>query len=711
MMFSLVSAGSSQAQVCDKRKILTLMAQKNIINLKDRSVCLDMHDFPNFRIKMKDQDYGLDKNRMTEGPSEQDLTVGRIVKLLNNSKILEPGKKFTVISKGVADGTYNGPPDRESDTYAEDLKEENDFLSLISENGIISPKKVQDVIGAYDRAGAAAIVKSLSAYYDRKGRTAFSKIDEKEKGFEKKNTKLKSLVQNSIRARARGKFLCARIFGKAEDCKNQGEISPLLDTGEHNFSGCCVGRRGAVIDIVPPESLIKTKSADASFHPDFRKTSTGLQTKLNLAASMSVFSLKLLPNDALEERVLSEKDFSPEVVELDRKRFAEALKGTGCEKNPFAIDAVRRIFWQVKANKQASSAELMSALSAGNFDTVYKFYEERSRAIPGDLDLLTILSTGGNYAGYPTSKAPLIPAYFHPNATKAEGGMPTDAMNCLDVSKALQHELMSSEGQEALHAGVPYCQSKPTSLNMNIEKVKRHSCAQCKSGPNFDTEGNLTYQARHGNKAMRGSPDIKDRQHRHAVETFSDADLKELPLSMASLKHYRSYFLRNCGSSCNDACACLKQPGLSERLKIADVTDFSKLPGKVKKSNLLYKDEEEKTGQYACIYTPPVPDTCSINPMGSGAKNDSSENASKVSCPLEDSLDKLAGETKFDVKDLETYMTECKDLNFPATEGTCKEIIEHESVDNNRLCVETKLKAGIGSTPKKPVKSGQAKSE
>ena len=833
---SLILSPMAYAQVCDKDEILKLMAERNYINLNDPSFCVDFGNFPNVRVKMAEGNYNLNEQReISDKLKLQDQNIKNLVNLMNSAETSN-GHKFTIVTKGIADGTFNSSTEQDAAL----LKD------LADPKGAISIANIQKVIGSSDAEGAAAIIDEIRSLNKSK-----KSADDAPLKFSdiKDDSRLKSLLRNFFLARSRGEKLCNDIFGNASACESKGETSPALDQGTHCFAGCCDQRRGAIVDIVAPQKDLMSSGGSGNYKPPFKSPSRTYQGKLQMAGSMSVFDLPIKDDPSLEGDVLNKKMFQENVAK-DRQRFQEALAGTGCENNEFAVDAVRRIYWTVKGMKDQMSPSLYSAISKNDFKTAYGLYEKAvAENNTNDLNVFSALFSGANtnvainnrskcpksytvdqdwgkdpravrLGKSPYTKCAVIsdsealkgkniddvykmmqsgkedqstfvvqdvmnknnfylfdrkanskvhfsfdhtseaceglglsrgvkttkfkrqddqfttaclqtvtkttfkmPKEFYPQAPQTSGVVPSDTFNCLDISKAVDHEMGNQNpngepmiSKEAEGSQKAYCkvQSK-NNLTMNIDPKDLTSvggaangkqgfmCTGCSSGVVFDPKTKkFGYNARQDNKPVNDQP---GQQKKLAAQTWSQSmsSVKNRPLTMASVKHMRSYVIPNCGTSCEDACACLRNGNISETLKKAEVNvlDFSDLTEGNKK--LVGSYPGDKPGSFACIYTPPVPHTCSYNPLGATSDEDHSLAHEEDKCPITEKLKSLPKTAKVVVTDdmIKNYKNSCAQSSFPSTEDQC------QSVSGGNMC-QKKRQANNCAEPK-PVK-GKAKS-
>lgn len=830
--FPLLALGAP----CKENTVLRMMAERKIIDLKDPSVCVDFKDFSKIKVKMQDTNYKLNENRAQGKPTPQDEAVKKIVKTLSGASEDKP----IVVTRGIADGTFNNAPSASDEAS---IKKENAFLLTITDNNVLSKTKIEKTIGQYDKNASTEIIKELSKYSGM----PFNKIPD--------DSRLKSLIRNSLLAKSRGDFLCNQIFADPNACQTQGEISPSLDQGKHNFEGCCDGRRGAVIEVQSTVNNLKGKGSDGTFQPSFGRPDGNLQGKMQIAASMSVFSLPIKEDLELEKKIIEEGAFvtssaypehlkeSQELLEKDRARFREAMAGTGCANNDFAVDAARRIYWNIKSQKDLVDPELYQAVMKNDFKKVYSLIDgvrERekkqdeidkktyarssysSRSKTDDSILIDMLSTGSNNSavklpelncktptrffvmdlvnkhnenctlysepGSPLSQFKTIgqmaksdfikkfktkdlnnptfqiigdmdPSskgnfYFYDVAKKKSYFMsfdptcnnpsevqyypdrkeewhttqtasskerftlpciqkqsrvqpprrlnsdfyinapmststPTDVFNCLDASQAIDHEMAaSSERVVPLNrkAGVGLWEIKgdnETSLVLNTDKVNHNhpadiSCHACRSGTKLDPD--ISYTPRQSAVINDGGKSTEG-----AKATFNDAHSKvdTNPLTVSSLKHFRSYVIPECGPK-DDPCKCLTEGNIKSKLleKNVEIIDFSAIKGKNKKAAIKYKDGNN--GKFACVFTPPVPETCSYNPYGIGTTATDRKPPEPEICPLEVTLSKLPKTASVTDSDIELYKKVCGENNFPQSEVSCLK------KDQGRMCVDMK---------------------
>ncbi len=827
LLFALTLNAS--ADTCDSNEILKLMVETGYIDVKDESFCVEMNEFPNVRVKMKEGKHELGKPReLTDRMAKQDADIKKIVDLLNSTSNETSDQKFQVKARGFADGTFNEQKDLDQKIF--------EAITTLNANKKydIDPKKVRSFIGGMDPAGAEAILSEIAAINASKKAAPDQSLPWESV---KDDSRLKSMIRNSFLAKSRGDKLCSDIFGDTKFCQSSGEISPLLDTGEHCFAGCCDERRGNIIDIIAPQKDAYSIGGSGTYKPPYKSPSRSLQGKLQMAAALNVFELPLESNETLEKDILQNKKFE-ENIEKDRERFRKAMGGTGCEKNDFAIDSARRIYWAVKSMKDFVSPELYQAVMKGDFASAYKFYESPTTDTKYQLpnrNLLSVLFSGGNNAlakiqnksncpkvrtedsewansksyascklspnsspelfellkktdkkgrvssndnlyelskltkskeddsqdfyviqdsttrsnyylydrksnkshfftfdytaddcsdlgpGYNykpkknakriddqlgpgclqliTNSQVKIPPSFTPQSPTVSSVVPSDSLNCLDASKGLDHELrnLNPEGEAtiSLEAGnyqKPLCKLQSAgSLNVTIDPKdfmviggaangnQGFMCTGCSSGISYDSKNKkFNYKARQESRPVN---DEVGTQKDMAKKTWAEGDRQSL--SLASLKHLKTYVIPNCGPTCENSCECLRDGNIKAKLADPSVTtlDFTDLSLGNSKSIISTDPKSSKEvipgkRQFSCVFTPPVPHTCSYNPLGDTPSEMKADDHFGEVCPITEALKKLPKVNQEVVSDetISGYKERCKKDSFPSTEATCQKV-------------------------------------
>ena len=129
----------------------------------------------------------------------------------------------------------------------------------------------------------------------------------------------------------------------------------------------------------------------------------------------------------------------------------------------------------------------------------------------------------------------------------------------------------------------------------------------------------------------------------------------------------KTYLIPNCGTTCENACECLASGSISEKLKTAKIVDFStKVDGN--KSPLSHSDQ---AGGFSCLFTPPVPHTCSYNPLGTTDEKEQLIEGMVDEDTLCKRLEKLPSVAKADDGQLDRYMKDCTGAGFPSDENQC----------------------------------------
>jgi hypothetical protein len=296
---------------------------------------------------------------------------------------------------------------------------------------------------------------------------------------------------------------------------------------------------------------------------------------------------------------------------------------------------------------------------------------------------------------------------FFPDYKRENSVTPTDPLNCLNVSKAYDYELRDRAEGDAVDLSMqaekmqkPFCKvARDGNLALfhdhngmtNINNKKGFMCKACSSGvyvrPGSDK---FEYNGR--------SNDSQKRDIQTWAESGSAAGGKEL--NLGSAKHLRSYLIPNCGPTCEDACACLRDGNIQNLIKQdgAEVFDFTDSPlGQDKKP----KYQGDKKGGFACMFTPPVPHTCSYNPYGESLESAEEEEGEPPRCILKDVLAKKPSvRTKPSAREIETYKTNCGNSSFPMPENKCADASNNlcYAIKKQNGCLETNKSGGASSS-------------
>lgn len=365
---------------------MKLMVEKGFIDPTDESVCVDMENFPNLKINLEDGNHELNSigggKSLLEKRRLQDESAKKIITMLNNAR--PEGSKLHVLTTGYADGARNL-----------DKSYDEKILRDFSVNGQLSAKKIEEVLRQYDPVAVDVIKAEIKAFNVENKRA-----DDQDIPFTEipNDSRLKSLLRNHVLAKSRGENLCKSIFSDPSSCEAAGVISPNLDKGKACLDGCCDGRRGAVIDVTVPEIGAVSLPGNGTYKPPFVTPVPQFQSKIQMAGSLSVFSLPLKEDLELEKDVIVNGNFGPELLEKDRARFREAMKDTGCSQNDFAVDSVRRLYWSIKNQKDSLPKDFYDAVISNDFKKVFSLYRElqKEKKLSGNVaGVISTLFSGG----------------------------------------------------------------------------------------------------------------------------------------------------------------------------------------------------------------------------------------------------------------------------------------------------------------------------
>ena len=251
------------------------------------------------------------------------------------------------------------------------------------------------------------------------------------------------------------------------------------------------------------------------------------------------------------------------------------------------------------------------------------------------------------------------------------GGLPTDHMACLSVAKVYDSELKSNP-DSVKTLGKPYCdvaKNNTLTLEFDYRKVTpiqgQHGfiCQRCTSGVKYNSKQKKFIYAPRIDKTT-GSDNATLLAYDQTLNN------KTNQLTYGSTKHIRTFLIPNCGSSCADACACLKGGNIQQLTKDAEIVDFTDLSKTTEFPLKKYKGDG--SGSFACFFTPQVPNTCGVDPAGHSHTEDTDAVASTVSCKLELELNKLADKVSEPTSDeIDIYNKKCQSDPFPMPESQC----------------------------------------
>jgi hypothetical protein len=370
--FSLFLLGShAQAQAefsCDQEVIFKLLVEKGLLDMGESKVCADMSSFPAIRLDLREANYQINGVPVDNGNKKQEEQVVRLHQFFNS--VLDPSEKLGIYTKGFADGTRNTSEER-------DVRIKSELFPGDKFNLSEAEKRIKPM----DPKGFEAI----AAEVKKSGDLTFKKFQE--------NTKLLSLVRNSYLAKARGENICQMLFKDSSKCQNEGQVSPTLDQGKTCFQGCCDGRRGAQVHFLLPDQVMKGNPGLGRWQPEFEMPNAEMGRKMQFAASFSVLDLPIPENKKLDAYFLSGKPADPKMIEEDRARFREAMKGNGCETNDLAVDSARKLWWKMKNSERFMDGETQEAFKAKNFSKAYEILSKSTDNF--QKNLFRTIVTGG----------------------------------------------------------------------------------------------------------------------------------------------------------------------------------------------------------------------------------------------------------------------------------------------------------------------------
>jgi hypothetical protein len=110
----------------------------------------------------------------------------------------------------------------------------------------------------------------------------------------------------------------------------------------------------------------------------------------------------------------------------------------------------------------------------------------------------------------------------------------------------------------------------------------------------------------------------------------------------------------------------------------------------------------DKAGSFACIYTPPVPHTCSYNPLGATNDEDHSLDHGEDKCPIAEQLKAMPKSAKAAITPemIKNYKKNCSQVSFPSTEDQCS------SINGGVMCKKKRSANNCAEPSVKPASKG-----
>ncbi|GEM_PF-6679480 len=299
-----------------------------------------------------------------------------------------------------------------------------------------------------------------------------------------------------------------------------------------------------------------------------------------------------------------------------------------------------------------------------------------------DKSLYAIKSPGDHYVGRGVN---VVDSRF-PKASLANTPS-TDSFNCFSVAAAIE-ENMQSNNDTLVDASLlvsgeqaklkVYLDSRSVAhLNNDDKKPQGWACAACGSGVTFNEKGKLAYQPRDFENAYSSAQAVALQQNSSSLTMGSLKNLKVFNIS-------REAFGDNCPNS-KAVCDCVKNitPGKGELEKVLSHGSTEKVAmtgqSDVYPNNPATRFENTWTlpdPKNNCIFTPPVPHTCQVDPKGRSKESRGSNKSNIMACKILDGLkQKFNLATDIDVNKYKTVVlggSVCKkSLPTSDEEGDC----------------------------------------
>ena len=227
----------------------------------------------------------------------------------------------------------------------------------------------------------------------------------------------------------------------------------------------------------------------------------------------------------------------------------------------------------------------------------------------------------------------------------------TDNFSCFSVASAIE-ENMQSNNDSLVDASLlvsgeqaklnVFLDSRAIShLNNDPKRPKGWACTGCGSGVVFNNEGKLVYKPRDYDNGAAAFQAVTSQAQSNSLTMGSLKNLKVFNIS-------RESFGGKCGGS-KSVCDCVKElpagKGELEKLLKHESTQKIAMTG----MESIYKNRDSSYARFEntwtlpkpednCIFTPPVPHTCQVDPKGRSKESKSNSRKDIVACKILDSL-------------------------------------------------------------------------
>lgn len=228
----------------------------------------------------------------------------------------------------------------------------------------------------------------------------------------------------------------------------------------------------------------------------------------------------------------------------------------------------------------------------------------------------------------------------------------TDLMNCFSAAEAIEENL--KENADALTDASLLVSGEQAKLNVGLNslqvahlegdhsKPRGWACTKCQSGIKYDPNtGTFDYKARDYEKNRDAAQSVFGQHNTNSLTVGSLKNLKVFNIS-------REAFDGKCPDS-KSVCDCVKDQGGLEKLLNHSTTEKISLLGEKGTSSGVLSGSNDKVVRWDkswtfpkpenhCIFTPPVPHTCQVDPKGRSQESKSNARNEILACQILDNI-------------------------------------------------------------------------
>jgi hypothetical protein len=376
LTFASASIAQEQQEKC-KEGLINELHRTGLIT---PNVCVDFNNYPNFNVKIHNGRYQLGKDQKEYG--EQDIyAVKGLMNLMNGM----PESKTEL--KGYTDAY---PMD---DRYDQDLFQAAKGEVANKKYGI--PKISKSEIERIDDDHTRQVLLNYYNQWEKSG---------------KKPVELSSanpfvdVLRNYKLSVDRSANYCKQFGIDCQKVKLTGSASALAIEANANADKAdrmskdelnCPERRGAELKFIFDDKVREDgPTYTGDYIPKYKTASKTLQDNMHIAGSLDMFSRMQKSQFAHpKDNPINDPYFLD--VEKDQERFRNLMQDNpGCSKDPYSVDAARRLYWAVMHEKE--QAKQLASKASGSFKS--------------QNDLLQKMIESGDYSSY--QKSPELKQIF-----------------------------------------------------------------------------------------------------------------------------------------------------------------------------------------------------------------------------------------------------------------------------------------------------------